>query len=274
MANETKLSNLIDPQVLADMVRQKLTDDIKFSPLARVDAGFEGRPGDTVTVPCYTYIGDAEDVAEGAAIQFAELSASSAQVKVKKAGKGVKLTDEALLSGYGDPLGEAARQLSLAIASKVDNDCLTALSGIASSKTYDGSGAVLSSDAVAKALVLFGEDQGGEKVLFVAPEQLAQLRQDSDFINSSELSTRMLMKGTVGSLWGCQLVVSNKIKANSGVYTNYIVKPGALAIFLKRDLLVETDRDIEYKLTRITADEHYVVYLLDAARALKLKVKA
>lgn len=43
---------------------------------------------------------------------------------IKKVGNGVELTDEALLSGYGDPMGEAVSQLAMAVASKVDNDVI------------------------------------------------------------------------------------------------------------------------------------------------------
>ena len=61
-------------------------------------------------------------MAEGDAITISQLTASSETVTVKKAGNGVELTDEALLSGYGDPLGEAGMQLTLSIAGKVDGD--------------------------------------------------------------------------------------------------------------------------------------------------------
>ena len=33
--------------------------------------------------------------------------------KVKKAGKAVELTDESVLSGYGDPLGTAINQIAM-----------------------------------------------------------------------------------------------------------------------------------------------------------------
>ena len=56
-------------------------------------------------------------------------------------------------------------------------------------------------------------------------------------------------------------------------YANFIVKPGALAIYMKRDTLLETDRDIINKSTVMTVDKHYVAYLYDASKAIKITTK-
>ena len=85
----TKIENLIDPQVLADFLDVKLMDAIKFAPLCAVRNDLVGKPGDTLTLPKYAFIGLAEDVAEGAEVGIAQLTATSTDVKVKKAGKGV-----------------------------------------------------------------------------------------------------------------------------------------------------------------------------------------
>ena len=271
MADLTKIANMINPEVMADVVRDKLTDLIKFTPLAKIDTTLQGRAGDTVTLPKFAYIGDAADVAEGEAIPMALLTTSTSKVKVKKAGKGIKITDEAVLSGYGDPVGEGTNQLSLSIAAKVDNDCLAALSGIKANMTVDVSAKdTIGSHVIADGLVKFGEDLEGEKVLLIAPAQLAQIRKDPDYLKPSEMTQKAIMGGVIGEIWGCQICVSNKIKASGSKYTNYIVKPGALAIYLKRGVEVETARDISLKLTEITADEHYAVYLLDESKAIKL----
>ena len=271
MADVTKIANMINPEVMADVVRDKLTDLIKFTPLAKIDTTLQGRAGDTVTLPKFAYIGDAADVAEGEAIPMALLTTSTSKVKVKKAGKGIKITDEAVLSGYGDPVGEGTNQLSLSIAAKVDNDCLAALSGIKANMTVDVSAKdTIGSHVIADGLVKFGEDLEGEKVLLIAPAQLAQIRKDPDYLKPSEMTQKAIMGGVIGEVWGCQICVSNKIKASGSKYTNYIVKPGALAIYLKRGVEVETARDISLKLSEITADEHYAVYLLDESKAIKL----
>ena len=267
--NATKLASLIDPEVLAPMIEKKMVDAMKFAPLARLDYTLQGRPGSIITLPSYAYIGDAVDVAEGNDIPIAELTQSRAEVSVKKAGKGVQITDEAVLSGYGDPIGEAIDQLGLSVASKTDNDVLEVLGGIQAPMIHAASGP-LTSDEVANALVKFGEDIDGEKVLLIAPEQLAQLRTSEDWIKVTDMGVQALMSGVVGMIWGCQVVVSNKIKKVNNAFTNFIVKPGALAVYMKRDTLLETDRDIINKSTIMTVDKHYVAYLYDASKAIKI----
>ena len=266
----TKIADLVNAEVLSDIVNKELEKVLKFAPLSIVDTTLAGQAGDTVKLPKYAYIGDAEDVAEGEAIDVSQMTASSETVTVKKAAKGLEITDEAALSGYGDPIGTGAKQLSKAIAQKVDNDCYDALDGISSAMTFGNGTAALNADLVADALVKFGEESDGEKVLLIAPKQLAALRKDDSYIMPCDMGAVVMSEGTVGSIHGCQVVISEKIKSVSGKYNNFIVKPGALAIFLKRDTNVETDRDIVRKTTVVTADKHYAAYLADESKAVKL----
>lgn len=268
--NATKLANLFNPQVVADLIHAKLTDAIRFSPLCRVDYTLSGRPGSTITLPTYAYIGDATAVAEGADIPISQLVESTTSVTISKIGKGVQLTDEAVLSGYGDPTGEAVSQILTSIAAKVDNDVLTVLGGVASAMTHTATGAI-SADVIADALVKFGEDIEGEKVLLVSPADYAVIRKADDWCPASEIAANLIIKGAVGAVHGCQVVVSNKL---TGKKQAYIVKPGALALYLKRDTLVETDRDIINKSTVMTADKHYAAYLYDASKAIKIALGA
>ncbi len=269
----TKLENLINPEVMGTMVSAEMADKLKFAPLCMVDNTLEGRAGDTVTLPKYAYIGDATDVEEGGAIPISSLSSTSVSVSVKKAAKGIELTDEAVLSGYGDPIGEGARQLGYAIANKVDNDVLTSLDTVPANMTVGDGTEELSADFVADALMKFGEEVDGDKVLLIAPEQLAALRKSEDWLKATDMGVEMLMKGTVGCIHGCQVVVSNKIPASGGKYTNYIVQPGALAIYLKRDIQIEKQRDIVHDTTTITANKHYATHLANESKAIKLVAK-
>lgn len=266
--NATTLSNLINPQVMADMINKKLVDKIRLAPLANVDLTLEGRPGNTITLPCWNYIGDANDVNEGVDITLAQLSKGTDTVTIKKVGIGVQLTDEAVLSGYGDPMGEAVDQIALSIASKVDNDLFGVLSTDAT-LTYTATGSQFTADDIADALVKFGEDIEGDKVILVSPATYAALRKADDWCPASEIAAGLVINGAVGMVHGCQVVVSNKLK-DTMAKNAFIVKPGALAIYMKRGVMLETDRDIINKSTVITADEHFAPYLYDASKAIKL----
>lgn len=50
---QTKLRNLVNPQVMADMISATLPKKIKFAPIANIDTTLVGRPGNTITVPKY-----------------------------------------------------------------------------------------------------------------------------------------------------------------------------------------------------------------------------
>ena len=65
MSEATKLIDLIDPEVMADMISAKVDKKMVVTLIAKIDNTLVGTPGSTITVPSYNYIGDAEDVAEG-----------------------------------------------------------------------------------------------------------------------------------------------------------------------------------------------------------------
>ena len=130
----TYLSALFDPQVVADIIDTKLTSNMVFAPLAMIDRTLEGRAGDTVTLPTYGYLGAAVSVSEGYDIPLSKLTQTTTSVKVGKFGKAIQITDEAVLSSYGDALGEATRQISLAIDDAMDNALLAALAANSASE--------------------------------------------------------------------------------------------------------------------------------------------
>ena len=263
----TLLNNLVDPEVMADIIDKKLVDAMKFAPLATVDTTLEGRAGDTISLPSFAYIGDASTLAENVALTPAQLTATAVSVQIHKIAQGVEITDEAILSGYGDPVGEIAKQLAVSIASQEDNEVLATLSGIGAGMTYTASATPNDTDITA-ALELFGEDIDGTKVALVSPAVYTKMRENTySWIPASELAANIAVKGVVGEYQGCQVMISNKLTTSGNIY---IVKPDALRIFIKRGTQVEADRNI-LKFTNVfTASKHFATYLYDASKAIKI----
>lgn len=266
----TLLSNLVDPEVMGALVEKKLVDYMKFAPLATIDTTLEGRPGDTISLPFYRYIGDASTLAENYALTPAALTASTVGVQIHKIAQGVEITDEAILSAYGDPVGEIANQLALSIASQEDNEVLGTLANIGATMTYESNNNPTDTDIIA-ALEKFGEDIDGVKAALVSPAVYTAMRSNvNSWIPASELAADIKIKGVVGEYQGCQVMVSNKLATSKNIY---IVKPNALRIFIKRGTVVEADRNI-LKFTNVfTASKHFATYLYDASKAIKITKK-
>lgn len=270
MSETTMKQHLIIPEVIADMVEGAFGEKSALLPLAALDKTLMGVPGDTLKFPAFRYIGKAEEVAENGEVSPGILSADTVPVTVKKYAKAVRVTDEARLSGFGDPLGEAARQLARAIDHAVDDALFERLQDAGYARKYPVS--KLSSDGVADALSLFGEDLAGEKVLLTDSRSYAALRKDPAYIRASDLGQRMILSGVVGEIWGCQIVVSDKIREDpvTREKQHYILKPGALRLVAKTDTQVEVDREASHMRDTIYASKHCAAYLYDASRLVSL----
>lgn len=269
----TQLAQMIDPEVMATMLQAQLPQAVRFSAIAPIDTTLQGQAGDTVTVPRYKYIGDAEDVAEGGAISYNQLQTATQKITIKKAGIGVKLTDEAVLSGYGDPVGEATRQIGMSIASKVDNDILatakTAKLVVQHAIDLD------LIDQVSAQLIDNSSDFNYETndtqtgVLFINHKDADALRKlaANNWTRATELGDNILVNGSFGELFGWQIVRTSKVAVGYGL----AVLPGALKTYLKRDVNLETQRDIDHKLTKINADKIYGVAIMNDAKIVQIK---
>ena len=280
----TQFSNMINPEVMAEMISAKVAKKVAIIPFAKVDTTLQGQAGNTITIPVFGYIGDAANVTEGASIGASALTTTHKQFTIKKIAKGVDITDEAILSGYGDPVGEANRQLIMSISQKIDQDAIDALDGAAK---YMSSGYKISYAGIVDAIDLFEEEYNSEKVIFVHPKQVSQLRKDADFTSADKYvnGNYIAMNGEIGKIANCRVVVSKRVKENAEntTYINPIVKltydaeteqeTPALTIFLKRNVMVETSRDIDKQINMIRASENYVVALTDASKVVRVAFK-
>ena len=279
--NITKLANLINPEVMADMIRAKIEKKIRVIPYAKVDNTLKGNVGDTITIPKYGYIGDAVDVAEGEEIPVRAMAVTSEQHAIKKAAIGGTVTDEAMLSGHGNPIGELTTQISSSVASKVDNDAMGAL--LTAKTAYTASG-VISYDNTVLATDLFEEEEDNDKVMFIHPKQKTQLRLDPLFQSKETYNaSEVVVKGEIGMIAGCHVKVSKKVPLVDGFYHCPIVKlendaetedeSPALTYFMKRDTNIETDRIARKRLTEVTGDQMYVVALTNESKVVVAKFK-
>lgn len=282
----TTMSNVINPEVMGDMIGAKIEALLKVTKYAKVDTSLQGVAGDTKTVPSWNYIGDAADVAEGAEVDLTAMSAGTKTFTIKKAMKAVGITQEAVNSGLGNPIGQAETQLAKAIAGKVDSDVLAALL-TATATSGDGS-AGISYEGIVDAVGVFNEEDITEKVLFVNPAQVTTLRKDANFISADKYNYNVVATGEIGTIAGVHIVPSKKIVAASDIFTCPLVKlePAspeteytedelpAVTIFLKKDIQTDAEWKPRTQTHEITTAKYYGVALTNAAKVVLAKFDA
>ena len=287
MANTTTMAQMINPEVMGDMINAKIEALAKLTPYAKVDTTLVGVPGDTKTIPSWNYIGDAEDVAEGAEVGLTQMTASTATFTIKKAMKAVGITQEAINSGLGNPVGQAESQLAKSIVGKVDNDVLDAAL-TAPTVVGDGTAAIGYAGIVDAATKFEDEEDGIEKVMFISPKQEATLLKDPDFLSADKFTGGVAVNGAIGKIAGCWIKKSKKIVAADGVFTNPIIKMEpdspeteytedelpAITILLKKDTAVSTDFKHLSQIHEVAAVKYYGVALTNAAKVVLAKFKA
>lgn len=289
MANQvTKLSDVINPQVMGAMIEAKISALCKLTPYAKVDTTLQGVPGDTKTVPSWNYIGDAQDFdpenTTGAEIETAKLTASSTTFTIKCAGKSVAILQTAINSGLGNPIGQAETQLAKSIVGKVDNDVLDA--AYTSTNVFDGSAGVIGYKGIVGANAMFEDEEDGiEKVMFIHPAQEAQLLIDPDFISADKFESGVAVRGSIGKIAGCWIKKSKKVKVVGSNYQCPIIKMEpdspeteytedelpALTIFLKKDTQVDHEWFPKKQRHDVTAAKYYGVALTNAAKVVIAK---
>lgn len=277
----SQVSDLLTPEVLGAYIDLKVMDAIKLTPFLDVDRTLEGRSGDTVTLPVYSYIGPAEDYAEGQSIELRKIEADSVDVTIKKIGVGIELTDEAIMVHHGDIVNEAGKQLLQSIAEKIEIDCFETLRNGAelvlnkkkevikmpkiNSAKYTGE---FTKEAILDAQLAFGEDLEGQQVLFVNPAEFNKLRKDADFVHI-EAGAR-IVSGHYGRVYGVDIIVSNRVEEGEA----FLMKPGALGMMMKRQCRCEQDRNILNLTNQYTAHEFYLTYIKHADRVVRIAKEA
>ncbi len=264
----TNVSNLVVPKIIGDSVQKKLGNLIKILPLCEVDYNLQGNAGNTITVPSWNYIGNANDVAEGGAVTADNITAGSIDVTVKKAVKDIAMTDESILATNGEVVGQVEQQLAVSIANKMDGDALAQAQATAVGAGIPQIGQQIATASISQAgfaqlRIYFGEDLD-DTFLIINPAEYGKVLSLPEFVSVEQ--GQAYMSGHVGHVMGLQIVVSGRVGAGKGV----LLQHGGLGVAMKRDVNAESFRDMSNRTVRVGADVHYACYVKNPAKVANI----
>lgn len=249
----TMTENVFVREVCQDMLNETLDSMLKLIKYIKVDKTLNGRPGNTVKVTKWGYIGAAKDTAEGEVIDTTKMSFTEGEYTVKKVSKGVVLSSEAIDDGEGDPKGTAIRQLAKAIKDKIESDLFDTAYG--APNIFNGSASAIGYNGIVEAEAMFGdEEMGVEKLIFVHPLQYPSLLKDENFKSRDKFEKSVVPTGVLGKIASTWIQLSNRVRHEDGTQGERTVTiAGTVAIGDVFTILVD-GKKYSFKASAATAE--------------------
>ena len=228
--------------------------------------------GKTIQVPKYPAIA-AADLTEGTDMSSTTVSTSSVSVAVGEVGAQVLLTDMAAY-GAGNPAVELGTVLGNAIATKMDTDLIGLFSGFSGALGSAGT-EITVADLFKAAATLRANKVTGVINAVVHPYQAYALKANltNTFANPNggDLQNEAMRNGYVGTIAGINVYESANVAIDgSGDSVGAVFAPEAIALAMKKDFGIETQRDASLRAFELNATAVYGVGELDDSYGVKM----
>lgn len=260
----TVYSNKVIEAKAADI----LTTTINARSLMTIDDSLTGAAGMTKTINTYTYTGYADEVAEGEGnTNRSSISYVGNDYTVKMVQQAFDYLDEDFMKDNA-VVDFGIKGATSVMANKMTTDFYGALATtnpetgteLVSNVTFSGS---LNYDVIVDAISELNlEDES--KVFVVIPNAWkAALRKDDDY--KAARMGEVVYTGQVGTVCGIPVVATKALTDKA-----YVMTAEAVTLFLKKDIEVEQDRDVDKRQNSIYLRDCYICALTDATKACKI----
>lgn len=274
----TSISNIINPEVLADQISAKFPDQLVLgnTSLVEVDNTFPlGSPGTKFKLPFWKRISAFGDLSEGTAMTPGIVTTGSEFATVVRGGVAVQVYDTAELVSKADPVGEIAAQIARRAAEYIDAKLVLQLD--LTPNTFDNSvnaaktntAGTLDQNAIIAAIsTTLGDNyaslmKGG--AIICHSKVMGDLLQTAAIQNWYQSQENIIKTGMLPTLLGLPIYVSDlgttSTQSTKTLYRTYVVGPGALALFYQRQVMVEFDRDILLLADIVSSNVHFAPHL-------------
>lgn len=270
----TQRSDLVLPDILAEEVMKGFTGKLLLNGTGAVvlQPGLQAGPeevGNTVTVPYFDDIGEAEEVGEGQAGTLDKLTQSSETATVVRLFKGISMTRLARIAkATGRDIYEvAAEKILESFVRKIDSLALArALSRASSSSMeYDGTAANVSTTAIVETLKLFGEDLDDDNGLAIWGMTPKVYWDAATLADSTGRALFVPAQGErLARVGGVQVRMTAKddmtVAGSPTTYKAPLIKVGAIAAWITEQPRIDIERDPTADVDMIMANMYAVVH--------------
>lgn len=243
-------NTVFENKVISAKATDLLTTSVNARSLMTIDNTLAETEGMTRTINVYTYTGKVEKLADGAKNSTrGAIAYTGVDYKVQRAQQVFDYSDSDYMKDNGivDMALDGANAL---MANEMTADFYAECDKAELEHTAASFGYEAIVDAIAKLNI---EDES--KLFVVIPNSWkADIRKDEDYKNAR--MGEVVYNGQVGTIAGIPVIATNALVDKAYVMTNE-----AVHLFMKKDVEVEQDRDVETKTNTVVLATYYICAL-------------
>ena len=269
MAN-TINTNVIVPEVYASLVREKIAGKVKVAQFLVNLGDLHGKVGETLSMPKWSYIGDAKDWAINTPMEVTQMKQTETKATIKAIqAPAVKVADYDNEVELGNAIEEASNQQAIGVARKYDTDAIAC--ALTSPLKYQ----LATKNTVTQAemisiLGLYGDDRDSADFdAIVIHSSFAPSFYAMDMFTSRERTMTkdgngIAVNGEIGEFLGIPVVLSDRLyDATNQEGFILVMKKNAISIIPKENPFAEVSRDASLRQSIIYLSQFYAMALTD-----------
>ena len=269
MAN-TINTNVIVPDVYAQLVRDKIAGKVKVAQFLVNLGDLHGKVGETLSMPKWSYIGDAKDWNVNTPMDVTQMKQTETKATIKAIqAPAVKVADYDNEVELGNAIEEASNQQAIGVARKYDTDAIAC--ALTSPLKYQ----LATKNTVTQAemisiLGLYGDDRDSADFdAIVIHSAFAPSFYAMDMFTSRERTMTkdgngIAVNGVIGEFLGIPVVLSDRLyDATNQEGFILVMKKNAISIIPKENPFAEASRDASLRQTIIYLSQFYAMALTD-----------
>lgn len=256
-------NTVFDNKVIEAKAKDLLTTALNFRSLMTIDNSLAESEGMVKTINVYTYNGKVEKLADGAKNTVrGSISYTGKDYRVQRAQQVFDYLDSDFLkdSHVVDYSLKGANEL---MVNEMTADFIAEAQKASLSHEADAFNYEAIVDGIAKLRI---EDE--TSLFIVAPtDWKAELRKDEDY-KVAHMGD-VVYNGQTATVAGIPVIYSNALTDEA-----FVMNTEAIKLFIKKDVEVEQDRDIETKTNTVALTSYYICALVDETKICKIVKKA
>lgn len=269
MAN-TINNQVIVPEVYASLVREKIAGKVKVAQFLVNLGNLHGKVGETLTMPKWSYIGDAKDWDINTPMDVTQMKQTSTQATIKAIqAPAVKVADYDDEVELGNAIEEASNQQALGIARKYDTDAIAC--ALTSPLKYQlATKNTVTQDELIAILGLYGDDRDSADFdAIVVHSSFAPSFYKMDMFVKKDLTMTadgngIAVNSQIGTFLNIPVVLSDRLyDATNQEGFILVMKKNAISIIPKENPFAEASRDASLRQTTIYLSQFYAMALTD-----------